>query len=69
MVAQARQAIRNVEAALSEAGASLGDVVRIRYYITDRSFVQPVRPPFAELFGQIWPAATATLCELIDARM
>src|SRR6516164_6163883 len=32
---QARQAFRNIEKALSEAGAGLADVVRVRYYLPD----------------------------------
>jgi len=32
---QTRQAFRNIEKALSEAGAGLPDVVRVRYYVPD----------------------------------
>jgi enamine deaminase RidA (YjgF/YER057c/UK114 family) len=32
---QARQAFRNIEKALAEAGASLGDIVQVRYSVPD----------------------------------
>src|SRR5579863_7828513 len=66
---QARQALRNIEAALAEAGASLADVVRVRYYLPDASDWPRVGPVLGEAFGGIRPAATALICGLIDPRM
>jgi enamine deaminase RidA (YjgF/YER057c/UK114 family) len=66
---QARQAIRNVAAALAEAGAGLADVVRVRYYLVDAAAWEAVVPVLGEAFGAIRPAATALLCGLVDPRM
>jgi len=56
--AQAKQAIRNVEAALMKAGASLGDVVRTRIYVTDISRLDEAARAHGEAFGEIRPAST-----------
>jgi enamine deaminase RidA (YjgF/YER057c/UK114 family) len=66
---QARQALRNIEAALAEAGASLADVVRVRYYLPDAADWPLVGPVLGEAFGRVRPAATALICGLIDPRM
>jgi enamine deaminase RidA (YjgF/YER057c/UK114 family) len=66
---QARQAIRNIEAALAEAGASLADVVRVKYYLPDAADWPRVVPVLGEAFGRVRPAATALICGLIDPRM
>ena len=58
VVAQARNALATIEAALGEAGFALGDVVRARYVVTDRAFVDAVYGVLGDTFGEIRPAAT-----------
>ena len=55
---QARQALRNIERALIEAGASLSDVVRTRIYITDIDRWEEAARAHAEAFAAVKPAAT-----------
>src|ERR1700730_2975489 len=47
---QARQALRNIEKALAEAGASLADVVRVKYYLPDAADWPPIVPVLGEAF-------------------
>ena len=66
---QARQAFRNIKTALAEAGASLADVVRVRYYVPNPTDWPLMVPVLGEIFGTIRPAATALFCGLVDPRM
>ena len=66
---QARQTFRNITAALAEAGASLADIVRVRYYMPDLADWPTIVPVLGEVFGTIRPAATALVCGLVDPRM
>lgn len=69
LVTQARQVFSNIAAALEQAGASLDDVVRVTYYLTDRAYFQALAPLFGEYFARARPAATAVICGLVDERM
>ena len=66
---QTRQAFRNIEKALAEAGARLADVVRVKYYVPDAADWPAIVPVLGEAFGAIRPAATALICGLVDPRM
>jgi enamine deaminase RidA (YjgF/YER057c/UK114 family) len=66
---QARQALRNIEKALAEAGSRLADVVRVKYYVPDAADWPAIVPVLGEAFGTIRPAATALICSLVDPRM
>ena len=58
IVAQTRDALRRIEAALTQAGASLSDVVRTRMYVTDISCWREVGAVHAEVFGEVRPVST-----------
>jgi enamine deaminase RidA (YjgF/YER057c/UK114 family) len=55
---QARNALHRVATALTDAGASLSDVVRTRMFVTDISQWREVGAVHAEVFGGIRPVTT-----------
>ncbi|MFF7609150.1 GNAT family N-acetyltransferase [Streptomyces parvulus] len=69
VVEQAAQCLRNVGAALAEAGCTFADVVRVRYLLPAREDFEPCWPLLREAFGEVRPAATMMVCGLADERM
>ncbi|MFC5970841.1 RidA family protein [Halomarina salina] len=69
--AQTTRAIRNVDRALTEAGAGLDDVVRTRLFVTDfEGDWEAVGQAHAEAFGEVRPAATMVeVSRLVDPAM
>jgi enamine deaminase RidA (YjgF/YER057c/UK114 family) len=68
-VAQTHQCFRNITTALKQAGCTLDDVVRVRYYLTAADLFEKVAPVFGQYFATARPAATAIVCGLVDTRM
>jgi enamine deaminase RidA (YjgF/YER057c/UK114 family) len=69
VVEQAEQCLRNIGAALAEAGCTVADVVRVRYLLPDRADFARCAPVLRRCFGDVRPAATMLVCGLSDPRM
>lgn len=68
VVEQCRSALAVIGKALSEAGASFADVVRVTYMLPDRTEFASCWPILADTFGPNPPAATMIECGLIDPK-
>lgn len=66
---QAEQCLRNIDWALTQAGASVSDVVRVRYILPDAEDFPACWPILRAWFGDVRPAATMFVAGLADARM
>lgn len=68
--AQTLTAFRIALDAVAEAGATVGDVVRTRMYVTDRAHADAAGRAHGEFFGAVRPAATLLIVAgLIDRDM
>jgi enamine deaminase RidA (YjgF/YER057c/UK114 family) len=65
---QARRCLEIILAALAEAGATAADVVRTRIYVTDAASIEEVGRAHGEVFGEIRPATTGVVVQLLDPR-
>jgi enamine deaminase RidA (YjgF/YER057c/UK114 family) len=67
--AQARQCFHIITAALTEAGATVEDVIRTRMYLTSVDDAAAVSDVHGEIFTNIRPAATmVVVAGLLDPR-
>jgi enamine deaminase RidA (YjgF/YER057c/UK114 family) len=69
IVAQTDQCLRNIQAALAQADATLADVVRVTYIVPKADEFRECWPVLRKHFGDIRPAATMISAGLIDPRI
>jgi enamine deaminase RidA (YjgF/YER057c/UK114 family) len=69
VVDQARNTLATIEKALAEAGASLDDVVRVRYLLPDPADFEPCWPVLRAAFATARPAATMMVTRLMTPEM
>ena len=69
VVRQAEQCVKNIEAALAEAGSKLSEVVRVRYILPRREDFPKCWPALSRAFAASRPAATMIQAGLAEERI
>ncbi len=69
LLQQTEQCLKNIEAALREAGSSLRDVVRVTYVLPNGDEFEQCWPVLRKYFGEVRPAAMMISAGLADPRM
>ena len=69
VVEQVDQTLRNIDDALTRAGACADDVVRVKYLLPDADHFEACWPSLRRYFGEALPAATMMVVGLSDPRM
>lgn len=69
VLAQCRNTLAKIEAALKEAGSSFADAVRVHYILPDAAEFEACWPALREAFGDNPPAATMIQAGLIAPAM
>jgi enamine deaminase RidA (YjgF/YER057c/UK114 family) len=69
IVEQTDQCLKNIEAALKQADASMKDVVRVTYVLPNGGEFERCWPVLRKYFGDVRPAAMMISAGLADPRM
>ncbi len=69
LLEQTEQCLKNIEAALQQAGSSLADVVRVTYLLPNGDEFEQCWPVLRKYFGAVRPAATMICARLADPRI
>ena len=66
---QTEQCLKNIQSALTQAGAEFADIVRVTYLLPNAARFAECWPILRKYFGAIRPAATMISAGLADPRM
>jgi enamine deaminase RidA (YjgF/YER057c/UK114 family) len=69
LLEQTEQCLKNIQAALEQAGSSLADVVRVTYVLPRGEDFAQCWPVLRRYFGEVRPAAMMISAGLADPRM
>ncbi len=69
LLEQTEQCLKNIQAALQQAGSDLRDVVRVTYVLPNGNDFEQCWPVLRHYFGDIRPAAMMISAGLADPRM
>jgi enamine deaminase RidA (YjgF/YER057c/UK114 family) len=69
LLEQTEQCLKNIQAALQQAGSSLADVVRVTYVLPKGEDFEQCWPVLRRYFGEVRPAAMMISAGLADPRM
>ena len=69
VVAQVRNCFETIDKVLIEAGFTMSDIARVQYVVTDRALVPLLGPVLEHYLGEVRPAATMIIADLIEPVM
>jgi len=69
IVEQTEQCLKNISAALKQANASMNDVVKVTYVLTNASEFEKCFPALRKYFGKVRPAVIMYAAGLADPRI
>lgn len=69
LLEQTEQCLKNISAALEQAGSSVEDVVRVTYVLPNSAEFRECWPVLRKYFGEVRPAAMMISAGLSDPRM
>lgn len=69
LTAQIHNCFKTINDSLAQADATLADVVRVNYVITDQAYVDEAFTVLGQYFGEIRPAAMMIVSSLVNDEM